>query len=456
MNPRLWPPSSWPLRFWPQSLAARTALVLLLSLTAVQVAGLTIHALDRIDLQRLGLARDIGVRTMNIYRVIAMTSPADRAAVLKELTPTPGLRASLSEAPPPPGGLQPSPLPWHHLVRVNMNPMGLPAAARPHEFVFYGGPARQRMVIGMLLPDGGWLSVTSGIPSPRPWHSRTFLIAFLLMTLAAAGLTIWAVRRLTAPVRTLAAAAEALGRDVNAPPLPEDGPTEIATAATAFNTMAGRIRRFVHDRTEMLTAIGHDLRTPITRMKLRAEFMEDDEQRRKMLADLEEMEAMVTATLAFGRDATSAEPVAALDLPELLRTLLDEAGDARPGSAATLCYEGPQRLTIRARPLALKRALANLVANALNYGGGARIRLAAPTRGFVVIEVEDDGPGIPPQELDRVFEPFHRLEASRNRETGGVGLGLPIARNILRAHGGDVTLANKPRGGARATVQLPA
>ena len=146
------------------------------------------------------------------------------------------------------------------------------------------------------------------------------------MTAAAALLTLWAVRRLTAPVRTLAAAAEALGRDVNAPPLPEQGPTEIATAAAAFNTMAARIRRFVQDRTEMLTAIGHDLRTPITRLKLRAEFMEDDEQRRKMLADLEELEAMVSATLAFGRDAKSTEPVSALDLAELLRTVLDEAG----------------------------------------------------------------------------------------------------------------------------------
>ena len=444
------------LLLWPRSLAARTALVLLLSLTVVQVAGLTIHALDRIGLQRLGLARDIGVRTMNFYRVLAMTPPEDRASVLKELTPTPGLHARLSEAPPPPGGLPPSPPAWHHLVRSNMNIVGLPVTARPHEFLFYGGPADERMVIGMPLPEGGWLSVASDVPPPVPWHSRTFLIAFVLMTLAAAVLTIWAVRRLTTPVRTLAAAAEALGRDVNAPPLPEDGPTEIATAAAAFNTMAGRIRRFVHDRTEMLTAIGHDLRTPITRMKLRAEFMEDDEQRRKMLADLEEMEAMVAATLAFGRDATSAEPVAALDLPELLRTLLDEAGDARPGSPAALCYEGPQRLTIRARPLALKRALANLVANALNYGGGARIRLAPPARGFVIVEVEDDGPGIPPEEIDRVFEPFHRVENSRNRETGGVGLGLPIARNILRAHGGDITLANMPRGGARATVQLPA
>jgi signal transduction histidine kinase len=268
-------------------------------------------------------------------------------------------------------------------------------------------------------------------------------------------LTLWAVRRLTAPVRTLAAAAEALGRDVNAPPLPETGPLEVATAAAAFNTMAARIRRFVQDRTEMLTAIGHDLRTPITRLKLRAEFMEDDEQRRKMLADLEELEAMVSATLAFGRDAKTTEPVTALDLPELLRTVLDEAADARPEAADRLAYDGPAHLVVRARPLSLKRAIANLVANAVTYGGSARVRLAPPEAGMVAIEVEDDGPGLPPQELERVFEPFYRGEPSRSRETGGVGLGLPIARNILRAHGGDVVLANRPMGGARAIATLP-
>ena len=231
--------------------------------------------------------------------------------------------------------------------------------------------------------------------------------------------------------------------------------------------MAARIRRFVQDRTDLLTAIGHDLRTPITRLKLRAEFIEDDEQRGKVLADLEELEAMVSATLAFGRDARTGEPVSALDLAELLRTMLDEAGDARPEAAARLAYEGPPHLTVRARPLALKRALTNLVSNAVMYGGGARVRLVPPASAgaagaMLTIEVEDDGPGIPPGELERVFEPFHRGEPSRNRETGGVGLGLPIARNILRAHGGDVVLANRPRGagagsgGAKATVTLPA
>jgi len=319
-----------------------------------------------------------------------------------------------------------------------------------------GGPGLPQLVIGMQLPDGDWLNLTVAVERPRPWHSPAFLWAFVLMTAAAALLTLWAVRRLTRPVGVLAAAAEALGRDVNAPPLPEDGPLEVATAAAAFNTMAARIRRFVQDRTELLTAIGHDLRTPITRLKLRAEFMEDEEQRRKMLSDLDELEAMVSATLAFGRDATSAEPVAPLDLAELLRTVLDEAGDACPDAAERIGYDGPAHMTLRARSLALKRALANLVTNAVNYGGGALVRLAPPADGVVRIDVDDDGPGIPPGELDRVFEPFHRGEPSRNRETGGVGLGLPIARNILRAHGGDVTLANRPSGGVRATVTLPA
>jgi signal transduction histidine kinase len=307
----------------------------------------------------------------------------------------------------------------------------------------------------MLMPDGDWLNMTIPVEPLSALHSPTFLAAFLLMTIAAAALTLWAVRRLTNPVRTLAAAAEALGRDVNAPPLPEDGPTEVAIAAAAFNTMAARIRRFVEDRTELLTAIGHDLRTPITRLKLRAEFVEDEEQRGKILADLEELEAMVSATLAFGRDARTTEPVASLDLAELLRTVLDEAGDARPDAAARLSYDGPQHLTVRARPLALKRALANLVANAVVYGGRAGVRLIPPAEGMVTVEVEDDGPGIPPSELERVFEPFHRGEPSRNRETGGVGLGLPIARNILRAHGGDVVLANRPTGGVKATATLP-
>ncbi len=442
-------------RLWPRSLAARTALVLLIGLALVQAAGLTIHALDRMDVQRLAQARTLAERVMGLYRTVVLTVPAERATLLKNLPLPPGLTADLSAGPPPPG-LPETPFPEQRLLRVSMNLVPLPPSLRPRQMQIQGGPPAARIAIGLRLPEGTWLDVAATVPPIRPWHSPTFLIAFALMTAVAAALTLWAVRRLTAPVRTLAAAAEALGRDVNAPPLPEDGPLEVATAAAAFNTMAARIRRFVQDRTEMLTGIGHDLRTPITRLKLRAEFMEDDEQRRKMLADLEELEAMVSATLAFGRDTKATEPVSALDLPELLRTVLDEAADARPEIADRLAYEGPAHLVIRARTLSLKRAFANLVSNAVSYGGSARVRLCLPPRGMLTIEVEDDGPGIPPEELDRVFEPFHRGEPSRNRETGGVGLGLPIARNILRAHGGDIVLANRPDGGLRAVATMPA
>ena len=444
------------LRLWPRSLAARTAVVLLVGLAVVQGAGLTIHALDRMDLLRLEQARNLAFRVMTIYRTVELAPPGQREAVLAGLPQGPGLHASLDTSPPlvP---MPPAPFWLQRLLRVNLNLIPMPRRQRPREILIRGNLPRRRLVLGLLLPDGTWLSVHVMIPPLRPWHSPAFLWAFLSMTAAAAALSLWAVRRLTAPVRTLAAAAEALGRDVNAPTLPETGPSEVAAAAAAFNTMAARIRRFVQDRTELLTAIGHDLRTPITRLKLRAEFVEDEEQRRKMLADLEELEAMVAATLAFGRDARGSEQVVTLDLAELLRTVLDEAGDARPEAVERLSYDGPAHLILRGRPLGLKRAFANLVGNALQYGGSARVRLLAPGRdGSVGVEIEDDGPGIPPEQLDQVFEPFYRGEPSRNRETGGVGLGLPITRNILRAHGGDVSLANRPGGGVRASVTLPA
>lgn len=441
---------------WPRSLATRTALVLLLGLVLVQMAGLTIHALDRIDLQRLAQARDVSLRVMGLYRTLVLTPPAERDLLLREMEMSPGFNATVTAAAPDVVRFAPVQQPLQRLLRLNMNVVPVPAGSRPANVQILNGDGRGQVLIVMRLPDEAWLTIATTLGDIRPWHSEVFLFAFVVMTVAAVGLVIWSVRRLTTPVRTLALAAEALGRDVNAPPLPEDGPTEIATASAAFNTMAARIRRFVQDRTELLTAIGHDLRTPITRLKLRAEFIEDDEQRRKMLNDLEELEAMVSATLAFGRDAKTAETVSALDLAEMLRTVLDEAGDARPDAVDRLAYAGPRHLTVRARPLALKRALVNLVANALAYAGNARVSLDVPGTGMVRVCIEDDGPGVPPDQLDRVFEPFHRLESSRNRETGGVGLGLPIARNILRAHGGDVLLGNRPAGGLLVTVLLPA
>lgn len=464
---RLRRPWCW---LWPRSLAGRTALVLLLGLTLVQMAGLTIHALDRVDLQRFAMAREIGARAFGLWRTVVLAPPERRAQLLADVELPPGLRASLDAEALVPAGLPPPPPPVMRLFRMEALQRQGPRAFRPYEirvapldlprrFGVMVEPGRPGdWAASLRLSDGMWLNMQVRLPPPRPWHSETFLMAFAVMTFTAGALTLWAVRRLTFPVRALADAADRLGRDVNALPLPENGPAEVARAAAAFNTMAERIRRFVGDRTQMLAAIGHDLRTPITRLRLRAEFMEDDEQRRKMLADLDEMEAMVAATLAFARGDAAAEPSVALDLAALSRTVLDEASDLHPELAERVTYAGPERLVVQARPVALKRALANLVGNALAYGGAARLALVPgdPRGEPVRLEVADDGPGIAPEYLEAVFQPFRRLEGSRNRETGGTGLGLPIARNILRAHGGDVVLRNRPQGGAVAIVTIPA
>lgn len=447
-------PLGW---IWPRSLAGRTALSLLLALTLIQVAGLTIHALDRVDLQRFTQAREISSRAISAWRTVVLAPPDRRAQMLAELKLPTGLAANLNMEPRARKEFPPIPTSMARMLRLDVLEAA-PPRFRPREVQMGYSPTDGTLEVSLRLPSGEWLNLGIQVPPPRPWHSETFLVSFLVMSVAGGLLILWAVRRLTAPVRALADAADRLGRDVNADPLPENGPSEVATAARAFNTMAERIRRFVGDRTQLLAAVSHDLRTPITRLRLRAEFMDDDEQRRKMLADLDEMEAMISATLTFARDESLGEPTGPLDLAALCRTVLDEAADAHPSLAAAISYHGPERLTVQARPVALKRALANLVGNALAYGGAARLALLPPEAPGrpVRLTVDDDGPGIPPAELETVFQPFRRLEASRNRETGGTGLGLPIARNILRAHGGDVALRNRPQGGLQAQAVLPA
>jgi len=262
--------------------------------------------------------------------------------------------------------------------------------------------------------------------------------------------SVWAVRHSTAPLALFAGAAERLGRDVNAPDLPEDGAREVHLAAKAFNEMKRRLRGLISDRTQMLAAISHDLRTPITRLRLRAEFVEDKEQRGKMLNDLEQMEAMIASTLAFARDDNANEPRKKLDLVALIQSVCDDASD----TGHDVVFTGTQSVFFNGRPLALRRALANLVDNAVKYGHRARVRIDQSPKHFNIV-VEDEGPGIPEDELERVFEPFFRLDISRNRETGGTGLGLAVVRSIVRGHSGDVSLSNRPEGGLRATVTLP-
>ena len=311
-------------------------------------------------------------------------------------------------------------------------------------------PSRRKMFIAVNLKDGSTLGfiVSSDTTSLR-WVAR---MAFWLVTTVVliAVFSIWAARRLTRPLRRFTAAADQLGLDVRAPPLPEQGSRELKRATAAFNRMQGRIRRLVDDRTMMLAAISHDLRTMLTRLRLRSEFIEDPEQQQKAVSDIDEMQAMLESTLSFARDDTEVEVRTDLDVAALLQGLCDDLTDA--GSKAI--YDGPDRLTYRAGPLSLKRAFGNLVNNAIKYGGEALVALAEGD-GAIEVTVSDRGPGIPVDMREKVFQPFFRLEPSRSRETGGAGLGLAVARSIIRRHGGDIVLEDRNGGGLAVRVRLP-
>ncbi len=304
--------------------------------------------------------------------------------------------------------------------------------------------------VSVRVTDTAWFNARISLAVDES-PSRSQPIIFLsILSLIIAVVALWGVGRATKPLALFASAAERLGVDVNADPLDEKGPGEVRRAARAFNTMQMRLKRFIQDRTQMLAAISHDLRTPITRMKLRAEFVDDDAQRTKMLSDLDEMEAMIAATLAFARDDAANEPTATIDVARLLATI---AEDGR-ATGQHVSYAGPSAFDMTARPLALKRAIGNLVDNAIKYGKRARITLA-PGADTIDVFVDDDGPGIAPADKERVFAPFVRLESSRSRETGGTGLGLTITRNAIRSMGGDIDLFTRAEGGLRARVTLP-
>ena len=240
------------------------------------------------------------------------------------------------------------------------------------------------------------------------------------------------------------------GTDVNAPPLPERGSPEVRKAIRAFNRMQERLRRYVDDRTMMMAAISHDLRTALTRLKLRAEFIDDDEQRAKAVADLDEMQSMLESTLAFARDESVQEPRSRVDLAALLQSVCSDHADV----GQNVKYQGPDRAPFDGRPVALRRAFGNLIENAVRYGGEALVTLAQKDGNCRVL-VEDRGPGIPSSMRERVFAPFFRLESSRNRETGGMGLGLAVVRSVVRGHGGDIALLDREGGGLSVRVTLP-
>jgi signal transduction histidine kinase len=232
--------------------------------------------------------------------------------------------------------------------------------------------------------------------------------------------------------------------------LATQGPVDIQKTIRAFNRMRTRLERFVQDRTHMLAAISHDLRTPITALRGRAELIDEAETRDKILATLDEMQRMTEATLAFVRAEATQEDTRLIDLAALVESLCDDLSD----TGQNVTFSGPGKTPYRCRSVSLKRAFSNLIENAVTYGQQARVALTAE-RDALHITIDDDGPGIAAPDMERVFEPFVRLETSRSRDTGGVGLGMAIARSIVRWHGGDITLENRQEGGLRVLVRLP-
>ncbi len=300
------------------------------------------------------------------------------------------------------------------------------------------------------LQDDTWLHALSTTEAHSVGRELRWLLALLVFIGGVVALALWAARRVTRPLTQFTAAAERLGTDVNAPPLEERGPRELRRTAHAFNVMQTRIRRYLSDRTLMLAAMSHDLRTALTRLRLRAEHIADEQQRTKALADLDEMQTMVESALAYAREESEHETTTKLDLAALLQSLCADLADTRQ----PVSYHGPDHLVIRGRPSALRRALANLIDNAVRYGNEAAVSIEVRD-GHALVHIDDRGPGIPAELRERVFAPFFRLESSRSRETGGVGLGLSIARGIAHHHGGDVDLVDRSDGGMRVSLRLP-
>jgi len=297
-------------------------------------------------------------------------------------------------------------------------------------------------------PDGRWATVEPPHGLLSPWQQRV-LLALAISMLLLAPLVWWMARRLTRPIRVFADAAERLGADPEAEPLTPSGPSEVRTAIQAFNDMQASLRDHMRRRTQTVAAIAHDLRTPLTRLRFRAE-QAPEAVRDRMASDIEEMDALIAQAMAYVRGEATPERREAFDLDALAADCAE--GFSETGGAVT--FDGGGELVVEADPAALRRALANLIANAVKYGGAARVKAFA-LDGRAVVTVEDDGPGLPDDELEAVFEPFHRAERSRSRETGGAGLGLTVARQAARAHGGDVTLSNRSDGGLVARLDLP-
>lgn len=445
------------MRLWPRSMAGRLAALLVLTLVVAQILTFAIFAGERVSAFRNVYREDLFVRFVSLARLLEETPQPLRERLVATASSA-LLRISLD----------PAPLAGEEAegraadIRESLAAaIGRPAADVRVRFGDHRPPWRRNetgghrhgppvwIVASARSADGMWLNAVAERP-PVPPLGKTFLASFLISAIAVAAVGALGVRVASKPLRQLAGAADRLGRGESFDPLPETGPRETRQANIAFNRMRERLDRYIRDRTAMLAAIAHDLRTPITSLRLRAEFIDDEEVKAKVLETLDEMQSMAEAVLAFARGDAATEPSRPTNMAALVESVVEDAA----ASGRDVRFEDSPAAVVNGRPLALRRACANIVDNATFYGVRARARIE-DARDEVRIVVEDEGPGIPETELERVFEPFVRLEGSRSRATGGAGLGLAIARSIFRAHGGDLKLQNRAEGGLLATGTLP-
>jgi signal transduction histidine kinase len=474
------------MRLLPKSLFGQLVLLLIGGLLVTQAVTTGILLQDRGAVILQGIRGNIANRTTAIVRLLNSAAPAQRKKLITALN-SPELRVYLRSQPSIPPTSDSGSMMGAIIGRTIARQLQQQLAATPsirvvvekarmyvpsprdHRSMMAGrgemNHATMRAMMGsgshgatmveavqieVRLKDGSWLALIRPIPDRLTgWPDRLLLILAILL-LGILLISFFTVRRITRPLRTLSRAADELGRDINRKPLAESGPSEVGEAARAFNRMQQRLARYLNDRTRILTAISHDLKTPITRLRLRSELLGEGEPKEKFQRDLDDMESMVTATLDFMRGSADREKAQPIDMLALLESLREDAIE----SGAKVDLEGQPLAPFPGRPLALKRCLGNLIDNAVRYGGEAHIRIADSAE-QLVITISDRGPGIPAAAMDEMFEPFSRLESSRAADTGGTGLGLGIARNIARGHGGDIHLRNRPEGGLQAELRLP-
>jgi len=445
----------------PRTIAGQIVLLVLVSVGLFYLALTAASALfgERPSRPELG-SFAVADRFAEFVRVLDRLPPAARPEMVAALRVTfPALDLTLVEPPlaaptdqslePPPGGESL----FAHLRRVlgpdlqlfTPAPGSAASVAAGRRFREVAVALRDGAVVtGLVLPIGH----PPGRPDPVAIVTATLGFMILMLTL----LLWWATRGLTAPLSRFAQAAAGFSLDRDAAPLPEKGSYEVRTAARAFNRMQARIRRMVEDRTRMLAAVSHDLRTPITRLRLRAEFIEDETTRAQMLRDLDQMSAMIHAALSYLRDGQSAEARSLVDLASVLQTICDEFTDI----GHTVGYEGPDHLLAAVRADEVNRAVVNLVENGTKWGTRVAVRLRPTAPESVEIDVVDDGPGIPDPDKDAMLQPFARGDVARGMNgPSGFGLGLSIARAVAEAHGGELTLHDAQPSGLIARLRLP-